>query len=93
MKIETTDKKLSSELLETDLIRMNQTEKIIAEGVLIRYEGRAIREAIGFPELFNFSIYIAEHIGYLLLLVSYRATYTINLKIKKRLKSELLTLQ
>ena len=33
MKIETTDKKLSSELLETDLIRMNQTEKIIAEGV------------------------------------------------------------
>lgn len=63
MKIETPDKNLNSDLLETSHALMNETEKIIADGVSIRYEGRTIREAIGFPELFNFSIYIAEHIA------------------------------
>jgi hypothetical protein len=63
MRIETRDKTLSSHLLETDHIQSFQTEKIIGDGVSIRYEGQIIREAIGFPELFNFSIYIAEHIA------------------------------
>jgi len=63
MRIETPDKKLSHDLLETDHIQAYQTEKIITDGVSIRYEGQILREAIGFPELFNFSIYVAEHIA------------------------------
>src|SRR3989337_3320418 len=63
MRIETPDKNLSYDLLETDHIQAYQTEKIITDGVSIRYEGQILREAISFPELFNFSIYVAEHVA------------------------------
>jgi hypothetical protein len=64
MKIETPDRKISHELLETNARAQSyHPEKVITDGVSIRCECRTVREAMGFPELFNFSIYIAEHVA------------------------------
>jgi hypothetical protein len=63
MRIKTRDKGIVNDLLEVDLVQSANMEKEVADGVAIQYRGQVIREALGLPELFRFSIFVAEHIA------------------------------
>ena len=60
IEIETNDKRLDFDLLETKDSISRGMEKQIAKGVLVRYEGTGFRKATGFPDIIHITIAIAE---------------------------------
>ena len=57
--IEILDPELESDLFESTESR----EKIITEGVSIRFKNYKIREIVDYPTIINIAVYIAEHIA------------------------------
>ena len=62
IEIETNDRMLTSDLFESREFSAGQTEKVITEGISIRWEGGLKRKAVGFPEIVRITLFIAEKV-------------------------------
>ena len=62
VEIETDDKRLETDLFESREFSAGETEKVITEGVSIRWEGVVFRKAVGFPEIINIALVIGEKV-------------------------------